>query len=185
MRVAAIGRSGQRRHLVVPDRQPGRRRGLLGSRTRDEVFAAISGTGNVVIAAVGHDDCGRVVPVPGTGSHDFGPLVQSGPFLFAPDRATGTVSVIDTRRDTIVGSFPLVEPERRLELVAKDGFVFYNDLDGETVGVLTFRGGSWSAGEALRKVRPGHGRPGDGIPTWLRAVSCSRARADVDAGAVA
>lgn len=132
---------------------------LLGSRTEDEVFAAVSQTGNVLVATVGRDDCDRVIPVSDAPEPDFGPLAQSGRFVFVPDRATGTTSVIDTRTDTVATTFSLAEPGHQVELVAKDGIVFYNDLDGETAGVLTLDGEAWRQSEALSKYDPSTGEP--------------------------
>lgn len=132
---------------------------LLGSQTDAEVFAAVSQTGNVLVATVGRDDCDRVIPVSDAPEPDFGPLAQSGRFVFVPDRATGTTTVIDTRTDTVAATFTLAEPGHQVELVAKDGLVFYNDLDGATAGVLTLDAGAWRQSEALSKYDPSTGEP--------------------------
>lgn len=132
---------------------------LLGSQTDDEVFAAVSQTGNVLVATVGRDGCDRVIPVSDAAEPDFGPLAQSGRFVFVPDRATGTTSVIDTRTDTVAATFSLAEPGHQVELVAKDGLVFYNDLDGATAGVLTLDGDAWRQSAALSKYDPSTGEP--------------------------
>ncbi|UZN03982.1 InlB B-repeat-containing protein [Cellulomonas sp. S1-8] len=133
---------------------------VLGSTDRDEVYATIAETGTLVIAAVGRDDCGRVVPVeePGT-PVDFGPLAQSGRFLFVPNHLTGQVVVVDLRDDAVAGRLDLTPAGNRLQLVAKDGVVFYNDLDGDAVGVLHLAGGVWVQGAALSKYDRGDGEP--------------------------
>lgn len=138
---------------------------LLGSTDRDEVYAAIAQTGTLVIAAVGRDDCSRVVPLaaPGTPA-DFGTLAQSGRFVFVPDHLTGQVVVVDLRDDEVVGRLDLTPAGNRLQLVAKDGVVFYNDLDGNAVGVLRFDGRAWVPGDALSKYDPSDGDPVAVIP---------------------
>ena len=131
---------------------------LLGSSTGAELYAAQSATGSFVTAAVGHDDCERVVALAEPGVADFGELVQSGPFVFVPDRASGRANVVDTR-DGQVTQLDLVEPGHDVELVAEGGFVFYNDRDGERAGVLTLADGQWTASDALQKYDPGTGEP--------------------------
>ncbi|MCC2321726.1 hypothetical protein [Cellulomonas xiejunii] len=136
---------------------------VLGSSTTDEVYAAVEASGTVVTAAVGHDDCRSVVHVGEPGTADFGALAQSGPYLFVPDHAAGTTTVVDTRTRTALDTFALAPPGHRLELVAKDGRVFWNDLDGEDVGVLSLRGGAWVQGESLMKYHPESGDPVAGV----------------------
>lgn len=131
---------------------------LLGSSTGAELYAAMSSTGSFVTAAVGRDDCDRVVALAEPGAADFGELVQSGPFVFVPDRASGRASVVDTR-DGEVTQLDLVDPGHDIELVAEGGFVFYNDRDGESVGVLSLADGRWRASDALQKFDPGTGEP--------------------------
>ncbi|GEL98979.1 hypothetical protein [Cellulomonas terrae] len=131
---------------------------LLGSSTGAELYAAQSATGSLVTAAVGRDDCERVVELAAPGEADFGELVQSGPFVFVPDRASGRANVVDTR-DGQVTRLDLVDPGHDVELVAAGGFVFYNDRDGEEAGVLRHADGRWSVSDAVQKFDPGTGEP--------------------------
>lgn len=131
---------------------------LLGSSTGAELYAAQSATGSLVTAAVGRDDCERVVELAEPGEADFGELVQSGPFVFVPDRASGRANVVDTR-DGQVTRLDLVDPGHDVELVAAGGFVFYNDRDGEDAGVLRHADGRWSVSDAVQKFDPGTGEP--------------------------
>lgn len=131
---------------------------LLGSSSGAELYAAQSATGSLVTAVVGRDDCERVVELAEPGAADFGELVQSGPFVFVPDRASGTASVVDTR-DGQVTRLDLVDPGHDVELVAAGGFVFYNDRDGEEAGVLRHADGRWSVSDAVQKFDPGTGEP--------------------------
>ena len=130
---------------------------VLGSRTADEVYAAVPSTGSVVVADVGNDDCSRVVPVGQPGASDFGALAQSGAYLFVPNRADGSTTVVDTRSDEQVASFDLTEPGHDVQLVSKDGLVFYNDLDSQSAGGAHPARRDVGAGAVGRQVRPGDG----------------------------
>jgi hypothetical protein len=129
----------------------------LGSTTAPTVYVAVSTTHALLLVDVGRG-CDRRVPLPSDTESDFGPLAESGHYVFVPDRATGTTTVVDTRTDAVATSFDLTEPGNRLELTGEDGFVFYNDLDSHTAGVLTLTGGTWSA-VALEKYDPGTNQP--------------------------
>ena len=131
---------------------------LLGSSTGAEVYAALSSTGSFLTAAVGRDDCERVVELAPPGEADFGELVQSGPFVFIPDRASGRANVVDTR-DGQLTQLDLVDAGHDVELVAAGGFVFFNDRDGERAGVLRLADGQWTASDAVQKFDPGTGEP--------------------------
>jgi hypothetical protein len=86
---------------------------------------------------------------------DFGPLAQSGDFVFVPDRTSGRTAVVDLSSRQVVADLTIGKAGSRLELVAKDGLVFYNDLGGDEAGVIRFDGGRWQAGKVLRKFSPG------------------------------
>jgi len=96
---------------------------VLGSADRDEVVAALAETGTLVVAAVGRDDCGRVVAVeePGT-PVDFGSLAQSGRYVFVPNHLTGRTleSVIgdDALRGLLSGRAIVVKRLRPLPIEA-------------------------------------------------------------------
>lgn len=126
---------------------------LLGSRTTREVYAAVAGA--LLVAAVDRQDCTRTVPVGDPTTSRFGPLAQSGRYVFVPDLSTGTTTVVDTT-DGDTATFELTEPGHRVTLAARDGLVFYDDLDGHRTGVLTLRGDTWSQA-ALDKYDPATG----------------------------
>ena len=117
------------------------------------MYAAVPADGTLVVATVGRDDCRTTIPLAEPGTADFGPLAQDGRYVFVPDRATGTTSVVDTASGTLVADLPLSSAGNRVELTAKDGIVFYNDLDSEVAGVITLDGGRWAADE-VRKYDP-------------------------------
>ncbi|KQR16288.1 hypothetical protein [Cellulomonas sp. Leaf334] len=152
--LGTLGGDGQVDRWSCLDVRPDDTVQLLGSDTADRVYAAVAQTGNVVVARLDTGDCQGVVRVAEEAGHDFGPMVQSDRFLFVPDRTTGRTTIIDTADSTVVDSFALTPPGNRLELASKDGIVFFNDLDGDTAGVLTFDGETWTQGEALQKYAP-------------------------------
>jgi|GEM_PF-1538559 len=158
--VAPLGDDGRQGAPTCLDVRPGDALQLLGSANRDEVVAAVSATGAVLISELGSRECDRVVPGVGGsgGAADFGPLAETGPFVFVPDRASGRVAVVDTRRDEVATTFDVAEPGSEVELIAEDGLVFYNDLGGHRAGVLTWEGGQWRD-SPVDKYDPGTGTP--------------------------
>ncbi|HEU4422227.1 MAG TPA: hypothetical protein VFR67_06760, partial [Pilimelia sp.] len=123
---------------------------LLGSSSGPRVYAAVPATGMLVVSGVGRDECGLAVEV-GQAGNDFGPLVESGGFVFVPNRTSGRTVVVDVAAGRVVADLEVVKRGARLELLAKDGFVFYNDLDSDRAGVIKFDGGQWRLGETLQK----------------------------------
>ena len=77
---------------------------------------------------------------------------------------TGQVAVVDLTDDRVAARLDLTPAGNRLQLLAKDGVVFYNDLDGNAVGVLRFDGRTWVAGAALSKFDPADGAPVAAVP---------------------
>jgi hypothetical protein len=141
--------------LDVPaDREPQ----LLGSTALGRVVAAAPATGGLVIAGTGRDDCGRSLTV-GRPGDEFGPLVEAAGYLLVPNRSSGRAAIVDTTTRRLVAELPVVRTGHRLELVTKDGLVFYNDLDGDRAGVLRFDGRQWTVGASQLKYR----RDGRGV----------------------
>ncbi|HVQ91883.1 MAG TPA: hypothetical protein VMU51_12690 [Mycobacteriales bacterium] len=127
---------------------------LIGSNTLGRVLAAIPATGTLVAAGNGGDACGQTLDV-GKPGEAFGPLVESGGYVFVPNRTTGHTVVVDLAAHQVVADLDVVRAGARLELLAKDGLVFYNDLDGDKAGVLQFSGGRWTVGKGLQKFSAG------------------------------
>ncbi|HEU4426750.1 MAG TPA: hypothetical protein VFR67_29810, partial [Pilimelia sp.] len=128
----------------------GDRAQVLGSQSSARVFAVVSATGTLVASAIGHDDCRLSVDV-GQAGDRFGPLVESGGYVFVPNQTSGRTVIVDVTAGRVVADLAVVKRGARLELLAKDGFVFYNDLDGEEAGVIKFEGGVWRKGRSLKK----------------------------------
>jgi hypothetical protein len=135
---------------------------LLGSAVSDRVYAVVPATGTLVEAGLGGDDCTTSVEV-GRPGDSFGPLVQTAGFVLVPDRTSGKTLIVDPAAGQVVADFPVVKPGARFELVAKDGLVFYNDLDGVDAGVIRLDGERWTLGRDLRKFNPSNA--GDGLLT--------------------
>jgi hypothetical protein len=139
------------------DLRAGERAELLGSTSTGRVLAAVPATGVLVVSGDGADDCGRGVVV-GAPGDEFGPLVEQDGYVFVPDRTSGRTAVVDLAARRRVADLSMgIKPGNRLELLAKDGLVFYNDLDGERAGVLRFDGRDWSVGTVLHKYNRGKG----------------------------
>jgi hypothetical protein len=132
---------------------------LLGSAVSDRVYAVVPATGTLVEAGLGRDDCTASIEV-GKPGDSFGPLVQTAGFVLVPDRTSGKTLIVDPAVGQVVADFAVVKPGARFELVAKDGLVFYNDLDGVDAGVIRLDGERWTLGRALRKYNPSNAGAG-------------------------
>jgi Divergent InlB B-repeat domain len=127
---------------------------LLGASSLGRVVAAVPRTGSLVIAGSGRDECGRSLPVGRPGDR-FGGLIETSGYVLVPDWTSGRTTVVDLAGRRVVADLPVVSAGHRLELVTKDGVVFYNDLDGDKAGVLRLDGTRWTVGRALAKFRAG------------------------------
>ena len=127
---------------------------LLGSLASPRLYAASAATGTVTVSDLSTGDCGTAVTI-GRPGQMLGEPVESGGFLLVPNETTGHVSVVDPVEGASADLPVLPDPVGRLELVARDGLVFYNDLVGDRAGVLDLRGGQWSVGPASLKYVAG------------------------------
>jgi hypothetical protein len=135
---------------------------LLGSVVSPTLYAVVPATGTLVAAGLDSHDCGLAVDV-GAPGDVFGQPVEAGRFVLVPNRSSGRTVVVDPAARRAVATLSVTRPGARLELVAKDGLVFYNDLDGDKAGIIRFDGQRWITGKALRKYNPSNS--GDGILT--------------------
>lgn len=131
---------------------------LLGSSALGQVLAALPSTGVLVASGAGPGECGQAIKGISSPGDQLGPLAESGGFVFVPNWTTGRTAVIDLSARRVVSTLDLVGPNQRLELLAHDGLVFFNDLDGDQAGVIRFDGQHWQPGRSLRKYTQGdHG----------------------------
>jgi hypothetical protein len=122
---------------------------LLGSSSSPRVYAAVAGSGRLVIAQVATDDCTHSVEVGAPGS-TFGRLAEVPGHVFVPDSTSGVVQVVNTETRATT-EIKLVPAGHNLQVIAHSGLVFYNDLNGTAAGVLRFKNGEWVAGRSLTK----------------------------------
>jgi hypothetical protein len=167
-RAARLTDSGEVRSWSCLDVAAGDAAELAGSTALGRVLAVRPSTGTLVESGGAAGDCGRVVTGIGAPGDRFGAPVESAGFVLVPDWTTGRVAVIDLARQEVVAGLPVTRPTDRLELLVKDGLVFYNDLDGASAGVIQFDGGRWRLGKALLK----YGKGADG-PSVLQAAGDS------------
>jgi len=123
---------------------------LLGSATNPLVYAAVSQTGELLVADLNSTECVAPVSV-GRPGDEFGPLVEASGAVLVPNVTTGRTAVVDAESRSVVADLDVLPPGGRLELLAKDGLVFYNDLAGDQAGVIRFTGGQWLVGPSQRK----------------------------------
>jgi Divergent InlB B-repeat domain len=152
-RLGALSGAGQVGSWSCLEVRAGDRVQLLGSASAPRVFAAVSASGMLLASAVDRDDCRWTVEV-GRPGDEFGPLVEVGNYVFVPNRSTGRVAVVDVAAGAVVDTLEVLTQGSGLELIAKDGFVFYNDRSGDRAGVIRFDGNRWRPGKSLRKYNP-------------------------------
>jgi hypothetical protein len=128
---------------------------LLGSAGSARVYAGVPQTGTLEVSDLDTGRCGEPIDVSNPGNA-LGPLVESEGFVLVPNETTGQAAVVDIDSGTVAEDLAVLpEPGGRLELVARDGLVFYNDLAGERAGVLGFDGSRWTVGAASQKFVSG------------------------------
>jgi hypothetical protein len=169
---------------------------LLGSATSPRLYAADPQTGTLSLSDLATGACPAGVRVGRPGDH-LGPIVESNGFVLVPNETTGKLVVVDVTAGAVRTELAVLpQAAGRLELVAKDGLVFYNDLAGERAGVIRFDGqfSADSAGDKFRVrdgqpdtvLTPGSGdAPSDSLPSALPArggVGTGRAAAVRPAG---
>jgi hypothetical protein len=128
---------------------------LLGSTATSRLYAGVPETGTLEVSDLDTGQCGDPLRV-GNPGDTLGPLVESEGFVLVPNETTGRAAVVDVESETVAEDLAVLpQPAGRLELVARDGLVFYNDLVGDRAGVLGFDGSQWTVGPASQKFVPG------------------------------
>jgi hypothetical protein len=132
---------------------------LAGSTLLDRVLAVRPATGTLVESGAVPGECGPAVTGIGASGDRYGAPVESAGFVLVPDWSTGQIAVLDLAAQQVVAGLRVARPADRVELLVKDGLVFYNDLDGAAAGVIQFDGGRWHLGKALQKFSKGGNGP--------------------------
>jgi hypothetical protein len=128
---------------------------LLGSAGTSRLYAGVPASGTLEVSDLDTGQCGDPLRV-GNPGDTLGPLVESEGFVLVPNETTGRAAVVDVESETVAEDLVVLpQPAGRLELLARDGLVFYNDLAGDRAGVLGFDGSRWTVGAASQKFVPG------------------------------
>jgi hypothetical protein len=85
--------------------------------------------------------------------------VEDDGFVLVPDQTAGRAIVVDPAPGRVVASEQVGTAGRDVQLVAKDGLVFYNDVTGPDAGVVRFQNGQWSASPKVAKFAAGGAVP--------------------------
>jgi hypothetical protein len=131
---------------------------LAGSALLGRVIAVRAATGTLVESGDG-GDCGPAVAGLGKAGDRFGAPVESSGYVLVPNWTSGKVDVLDLNAQKVISELTVTRPDQRVELLLKDGVVFYNNLDGSGAGVIQFDGQAWKLGRALQKFGTGRNGP--------------------------
>jgi Divergent InlB B-repeat domain/PKD domain len=157
-RVGTLSGDGQVRSWSCLDVSGDEAAALAGSSLLGRVLAVRSATGTLVESGDG-GDCGPAMAGLGAAGDRFGAPVESAGYVLVPNWTTGKVDVLDLTAQQVVSELTVTRPDQRVELLLKDGLVFYNNLDGSGAGVIQFDGTSWKLGKALQKFGRGKNGP--------------------------
>jgi hypothetical protein len=157
-RVGAVGDDGQVKSWSCLDVSGDDSAELAGSTLLGKVIAVRAATGTLVESGDG-GDCGPAMAGLGKAGDRFGAPVESSGFVLVPNWTAGKVDVLDLNAQQVISELTVTRPDQRVELLLKDGVVFYNNLDGSGAGVIQFDGQAWKLGKALRKFGKGRNGP--------------------------
>jgi hypothetical protein len=157
-RVGTLSGDGQVRSWSCLDVSGDDSAELAGSSLLGRVLAIRAATGTLVESGDG-GDCGPAMAGLGRAGDRFGAPVESAGYVLVPNWTTGKVDVLDLTAQKVVSELAVTRPDQRVELLLKDGVVFYNNLDGSGAGVIQFDGTGWKLGKALQKFGKGKNGP--------------------------
>lgn len=103
------------------------------------VILADPTTATVRMSDVATGTCTSAV-IEGVPDVRFGRGVESGGVAFVPLLSTGEVAIIDVDDGTVRNRVAVAAPDRDIELIVKDGTVWFNDPEGAAAGVLDENG---------------------------------------------
>ncbi|MGW6935333.1 PKD domain-containing protein [Lentzea sp. NPDC054927] len=112
---------------------------VTGSADQPRVLITNSTRGELITCTFGTGTCVSPVRVGAPGA-DLGAALEIGNHAIIPDRSTGQATVVDLATARVVAQHELFPQPTRFELLAHDGFVFFNDPNGNVAGVLDLSG---------------------------------------------
>jgi Divergent InlB B-repeat domain/PKD domain len=114
---------------------------VAGSSSAREIYTVSGAQGVVRVSDMVTGLCGTAISGIAPEGAKLGVPVEVSHRLFVPDYDTGEVVVVDLDTRTVLATTaPVVNPDRDFELIARDGFVFYNDRSGAKAGVIRLDG---------------------------------------------
>lgn len=138
----------QRRVAELLDRRSGDVIKSVRLDVREGEDLAVGGAGGRVLLSIGsrglfmscsfaNEQCTPVTL--GSEALSLGPAVESGGRAFVPDYTRGHVFIVDLATGNVIDR-DLFGQQRTFELLVRDGYVFYNDPDGDEAGVIRLDG---------------------------------------------
>lgn len=107
------------------------------SGARGHILLSIGSRGLLVSCSFANEQCVPVVL--SSDALSLGQAVESGGRAFVPDYTRGHVFIVDLATGNVIDR-ELFNQQRTFELLVRDGFVFYNDPDGDEAGVIRLDG---------------------------------------------
>ncbi|RJQ69932.1 PKD domain-containing protein [Pseudonocardiaceae bacterium YIM PH 21723] len=162
------------------DLRPADHLAVGGSPGRSRLLIAVSNRNLLVNCDFSATDCRPAISVGQDGS-ELGTPVELGDIALVPDYGLGRVWLVDLAGMRVLEQRQLFDHPKRFELIARDGWAFYNDPDGELAGVFDPHGAVHpvtkynpsQSGEGVSPA-PGQGtRPGTrpGNPAEVASIS--------------
>jgi uncharacterized repeat protein (TIGR02543 family) len=113
---------------------------VLGSHSNDEIYTISGATGDLRITDLTTGSCDDTIDDLAAPGSDLAQPIETTHRVFIPNYSTGRVVVVDLDTRTIHTTEPVVDPGATFELIAQDGFVFYNDRVSNKAGVINTNG---------------------------------------------
>ncbi|MET9634746.1 PKD domain-containing protein, partial [Lentzea sp. NPDC006480] len=112
---------------------------VSGSTARPRLLIAVPHRGELVSCGFDTNSCAEPVQVSSAGA-ELGKPVEVDDHAVVPDYSTGQATIVDLVGSRVVAQRQLFEQPTPFELIAHDGFVFFNDPNGNRAGVLDLWG---------------------------------------------
>ncbi len=156
-RIGRIDKSGSVPSWQCTGLQLGSDPQLLTATGAGRVYAAVSDSGRLLVADLARSRC--TTAGLGPAGVVLGRPVEDDGFVLVPDRTQGQAVVVDPAPGRVVAREQVGTAGRDVQLVAKDGLVFYNDLTGPDAGVVRLQDGQWVASPRVAKFAAGGAVP--------------------------